>query len=722
MPGAHSLTTKTITDRNMKGSLKTSTILSSVSALSNVASILVDLADIFLPPERMTIADASAKYVFLNNPGQHIGLYDNDRTPYMREPMNMMASRDKSSVVFVGSAQSGKTQGLIVNWVGYNACVDPMDMIIYCPTQAAARDFSTRRIDRLHRYSSEIGSKLVQRKDADNKFDKLYRSGAILTLSWPSVTELAGRPIGRVALTDYDRMPDDVEGDGSPYDLAAKRTTTYGSFAMTVAESSPSRPIKDPKWIRTSAHEAPPCEGILALYNRGDRRRWYWPCPECGEFFEGTFRHLVWDDHSNIVEASDTARMVCPFCDAKIHPDSRREMNLKGMWLADGQSFDIVTGEVVGDAPRAEIASYWLNGVAATFISWRGIVRTYLDADKDYQRTGSEESLKKFYNNDLSEPYLPKSMESERLPEHLKARAEPLGGSKEEPIVPKGVRFLVATVDVQKNSFVVQVHGISPGEPHDVTIVDRFDIRKSDRLDEDDERYMVRPGTYLADWDKITEQVIDRSYPVGDESGRRMGVKLTLCDSGGKEGVTTNAYQFVRRLRELGKAGRFHLVKGDSSPTAPRARISYPDSNRRDTKAAAQGDVPVLMFNPTMLKDTLSNRLDCLVPGKGLIRFPDWLSDYWYAEVCAERRTEKGWENPSHTRNEAWDLLYYCIGGCISPLIRIETWDWSNPPNWATAWEEGGYNSLVFEPDQTGAFATQDGGGYDFSRFAKTLA
>ena len=26
--------------------------------------------------------------------------------------------------------------------------------------------------------------------------------------------------------------------------------------------------------------------GILSLYNRGDRRRWYWPCPHCGEYFQ----------------------------------------------------------------------------------------------------------------------------------------------------------------------------------------------------------------------------------------------------------------------------------------------------------------------------------------------------------------------------------------------------------------------------------------------------
>ena len=78
-------------------------------------------------------------------------------------------------------------------------------------------------------------------KDSDNTFDKYYRSGMILTLSWPSIAELSGRPVGRTFLTDYDRMPMNVDGEGSPFDLARKRTTTFGSSACTIAESSPGK-------------------------------------------------------------------------------------------------------------------------------------------------------------------------------------------------------------------------------------------------------------------------------------------------------------------------------------------------------------------------------------------------------------------------------------------------------------------------------------------------
>jgi phage terminase large subunit GpA-like protein len=81
-----------------------------------------------------------------------------------------------------------------------------------------------------------------------------------------------------------------------------------------------------------------------------------------------------------------------------------------------------------------------------------------------------------------------------------------------------------------------------------------------------------------------------------------------------------------------------------------------------------------------------------MVPGKGMLRFGRWLPDAWYSEMCVEVRTDKGWTNPQNRRNEAWDLAYYAMGVCVSPLIRVEGIDWTNPPGWASAWDS---NSLV---------------------------
>lgn len=701
------------------------------TTFDTLEDIFLRLTELLRPPERISVADASERYVRLSNPGSYIGPYRNDMAPYMVEPMNELQSRFFTSMTFVGPAQSAKTQALILNWLAYSIMVDGMDMLIYSPTQHASRDFSMRRVDRMHRHSPDIGPMLMRGRESDNVYDKHYASGMLLNLAHPSVTEFAGRPVGRIALTDYDRMPDDVGGDGSPFDLGSKRTTTFRSFAMTVAESSPSRAVENIRWIANTPHEAPPCTGIMSLYNRGDRRRWYWPCPDCGSYFEGKWEQLEWDVKGSILASAETARLICPVNGCRIEQDRRMDMQTWGVWLKDGQGIDPSTGRIVGEGVRAHMASFWLNGIAANFTTWTNLVVSYLNALTEFERTQSDDSLKKFYNTDLGVPYIPKSQESVLLPENLKARAEPFP-TKDfnpderidrhpmlEPMVPENVRFLVATVDVQNNLFSVQVHGIQPGEPFDMVIVDRFQIRKSRRLDAQGDALWVKPSAYLEDWSEVTSEVLERTYELGDGSGRRMAIRMTGCDSGGREGVTTNGYAYYRLLRADGRAGRFHLLKGDGLPSRPRAHILFPDSNRKDKLAAARGDVPVMFLNANMLKDALRGRVECIVPGKGMLRFGNWLPDAWYSEMCVETRDDKGWHNLRNLRNEAWDLSYYCLGLCVSTVIRVEGIDWSNPPGWAAPWDK---NDLVSAPAAAARFAARvKPPEVDFSKFGAVL-
>lgn len=682
----------------------------------SIGHILCDLATMLRPPERLSVAQAAEKYRYINQPGAYVGPWKNATVPYMVEPMNLFTSRRYNGMIFVGPAQCSKSDSLILNTLAYSIKVDPMDMMVVCPSMLDARDFGIRRVDRLHRHSPEIGEMLLPTADADNRYDKSYTTGMLFTLAWPTPGQLAGKPIGRIVLTDRDRMVDDVDGDGEPFDLASKRTTTFGSYAMTVAESSPSRPVTNLKWIPQSPHEAPPCEGILKLYNRGDRRRWLWPCPHCDLYFEGLFKHLTWENDvgTTNMDRAQTSRMICPHCGEKIHPNDRYDMNLMGLWIKDGQSVDS-DGRVIGPDVRTSIASFWLRGVAAAFITWPKLVENYLNANDEYLRTGSEEALKKFYNNDLGEPYYPKSQSEMRLPEVLKARAEKLGERK----VPMGVRFLLAIVDVQKNRFEVCVFGILPGAPKfDMVVIDRFPIVKSKRTDGDGDSLWVKPHAYPEDWHEITEHVIHKEYELDDGSGRMMGIKFVACDSGGRAGATSNAYGYYRTLREQG-IKRFILLKGDHVPNQPRTRISYPDSQRKDMKNAARGDIPVLLLNSNLLKDDLDGRLDCLEPGKGMYRFPDWLSDSFFNELCAEHRGEKGWVKGEGLSNEQWDLSYYCIGLAVSELIRAEHITWSEPPGWAAEWDR---NDLVRKPAETPRFATKVESLYDFAQLGKALA
>lgn len=690
-------------------------------------SLVVEAAAAARPPERLTVSEAAAKYRKLNNPGAYVGPWLNETTPYLREPMDVLQSLEFQSMVFAGPAQTGKTD-MVLNWILYSAVCDPADMMLVQTSNLTARDFSMRRIDRLHRHSEIMKSKLVAGKSADNTFDKHYRSGMMLTLSWPSVNELSGKPIPRLWLTDYDRMDEDVDGEGNAFDLAQKRATTFKRYAMCVAESSPGFVVDNPKWVRKTRHEAPPTRGILALYNRGDRRRWYVPCASCGHKFEPAFELLDYPDSQDLLEAAEAAVMRCPSCNfAHTHGPTdhggpgKFGLNNAGRWVQDGMVWT-PEGVLRGKPFRSTIASFWMKGAAAAFSDWKTLVHRYLLAEAEYENTMSEEALKTTVNTDQGEAYVPKSLANDRVPESIKARARDYG----DRVVPAAVRFLIATVDVQKNRFVVQIQGVAPNS--DVYVIDRFEIKHSKRQDKErpGQFLWVNPGAYPEDWKLVAEQVLQRSYPLSDGSGRHMGIKLTLCDSGGKAGVTANAYNFVRWLRAgdpdfetdedqeeevtgsneeegsykwvPGMAGRFLLVKGASTKTAPRVSMTYPDSQRKDRNAGARGEIPVLLMNTNMLKDMVDNRLDRTDPG-GKFCFPNWLDDNFYIELTVEvKDPNKGWLNPKRYRNESWDLLAYCMAATVTPIIALDQLDMhNNPPGWAEEWDR---NDFVFHAEK----------------------
>lgn len=693
-----------------------------ITGYSDLGDIVCQtVSQIWLDPDHKLPSEWAEQERELNNAPGYVGPWRFGLAPYLREPLDQLVNPDLEAVVFVGPAQCGKTE-LILNWVGYSVRADPADMTIFSPTQNNARDFSNRRIDRLHRDTERVGKELLDSRDADNKFDKHYKNGMILGLAWPTKAELAGKPIPRIALTDRDRMEDNIDEEGDPFDLATKRTTSFGSFAKTLCESSPSREIKDYRYVPKTPHEAPPCDGILGLYNRGDRRRWYMPCGRCGEYFEPRFELLDWEGRNGIVmsilDAAESTVMHCPICEGTIQPKERYELAQNGLWLPDG--CHIENGQVAGNGRRTKIASYWLEGCAAAFTNWPKLVSTYLTAEESFEATLSEEALKKFYNNDLGRPYKPKAMEMERTPEDLMARAEEIGKNDDGIIeIISGVAFLIATVDVQKNMFIVQVWGVMPGKPYDLVLVDRFDIRKSARTDDDGDRLWVKPGVYLEDWDYIESEVIRKTYKMKDRE-EHMAIRMTGCDSGGKAGVTEKAYAYWRKMNAKGLGKRFLLLKGTGKPTAATCHESFPDASDKKNLAVARGDVPIWLLNSNTLKNEANNRLESVVPGHGMIRLPKWMPDWLFGEFCSEVFKDKGWTKLAGKRNEAWDLLYYALGLCMTKYIRCERAKfWDNLPNWADPFDPT--NPFIVRPGSE-PFAEKPKVSYDLAEIASKIA
>lgn len=640
-----------------------------------------DSGYILRAPRRMRVADAVAQYMRVPMGAGNSVPWDPLVAPYVIEPMNCLASREYDAVIFVGPARTGKTIGLIDGWVIYNVICDPADMLIIQMTEEKAREHSKKRLARTFRVSPEVVSRLSPNKNDNNVYDRTFLAGNYLKIGWPSVNIMSSSDYKCVALTDYDRFPEDIDGEGDAFSLASKRTTTFMSSGMTLVESSPGRDVKDVKWRRTSPHEAPPTTGILSLYNRGDRRRWYWPCPHCGEYFQPCGDVVAgFRDIADPVLASEAAYIQCPSCSGRILPEQKRELNGRGVWLRDGESIN-ADGSRYGDPRRSRIASFWMEGPAAAYQTLSQLVYKLLTAEQEYETTGSEETLKTVINTDWGLPYLPRASMEQRKSELLEQRAEPVPSRS----VPDGVNFLVATVDVQAGRhrrFVVQVTGY--GSRGERWIIDRYNITQSLRGDSDGESQRIDPASYPEDWDVLLTDVFHKSWPLASDPSQQMRLMAMAVDSGGEDGVTDNAYKFWRRCRRDGLGKRIYLFKGDSIRRAKLITRTFPDNTgRTGRRAQAAGDVPLWLLQTDALKDRVNNALWRDSPGPGYVHFPDWLGSWFYDELTYEERSSEGkWSKPGRGANEAFDLMVYAEALVI--LHGYEKIRWPDVPEWAS--------------------------------------
>ena len=640
-----------------------------------------DSGYILRAPRRMRVADAVAQYMRVPMGAGNSVPWDPLVAPYVIEPMNCLASREYDAVIFVGPARTGKTIGLIDGWVIYNVICDPADMLIIQMTEEKAREHSKKRLARTFRVSPEVVSRLSPNKNDNNVYDRTFLAGNYLKIGWPSVNIMSSSDYKCVALTDYDRFPEDIDGEGDAFSLASKRTTTFMSSGMTLVESSPGRDVKDVKWRRTSPHEAPPTTGILSLYNRGDRRRWYWPCPHCGEYFQPCGDVVAgFRDIADPVLASEAAYIQCPSCSGRIMPEQKRELNGRGVWLRDGESIN-ADGSRYGDPRRSRIASFWMEGPAAAYQTLSQLVYKLLTAEQEYETTGSEETLKTVINTDWGLPYLPRASMEQRKSELLEQRAEPVPSRS----VPDGVNFLVATVDVQAGRhrrFVVQVTGY--GSRGELWIIDRYNITQSLRGDSDGESQRIDPASYPEDWDVLLTDVFHKSWPLASDPSQQMRLMAMAVDSGGEDGVTDNAYKFWRRCRRDGLGKRIYLFKGDSIRRAKLITRTFPDNTgRTGRRAQAAGDVPLWLLQTDAPKDRVNNALWRDSPGPGYVHFPDWLGSWFYDELTYEERSSDGkWSKPGRGANEAFDLMVYAEALVI--LHGYEKIRWPDAPEWAS--------------------------------------
>ena len=335
------------------------------------------------------------------------GRWRTDRTPYLREIMDSLSASDESDVVvFQKGAQIGASEGGI-NFVLYAIHHAPAPMLYVLPTVDAAKRVSKQRIAPAIEAIPAVKDKVAtpRARDSGNTlFQKDYPGGTLIMTGSNSAVGLRSMPARYLFLDEVDGFPQDLDGEGSPIQLAVRRTATFKRNRKIFMVSTPTV-----KGLST----------IEEYYEQSDQRRYFVPCPECGEMQPIEWEQIVWDEGD-----PESAQFACKHCGALSSEAHKTNMLNAGEWR-----------------PTAEgrYRGYHLSSLysPAGWYSWGDAAADFISA-----KHAGQEQLKTFVNTVLGRTW-----------EELGEQIDPTGLIVRREEYPADLQFKTTTVavDVQKD-------------------------------------------------------------------------------------------------------------------------------------------------------------------------------------------------------------------------------------------------------------------------------
>lgn len=351
-------------------------------------------------------------------------------------------------------SQMGKTE-MMLNVIGHRVDDDPVPILYIAPTKSFVENVFEPRYKAMINSCASLLAK--RRPGLKEKNTQKEIAGVKVRFAWAgSATELAGDPACIVFVDERDRMDDSTEGEGDPVGLADARHSTYPD-GQTIVVSTPTMGTVDTDidpetglefWGKGDEIQS----ATWKLFQEGTCFHWAVPCPHCDDYFIPRFKLLQWPEGSTPPQVKAKVKMVCPCCGTLIDQHYKDEMNSCGVYVAPGQTID-QDGNVHGDAPVSDTASFWVSGLMSAWRTWGDRAQAFVRA----VRSGDPDRIQVVINTGFGELFTLRGEAPDV--EVVKALRQPYK-SGTVPNVAK-VRKLFLTVDVQKNGlyYVVRAWG-----------------------------------------------------------------------------------------------------------------------------------------------------------------------------------------------------------------------------------------------------------------------
>jgi len=465
-----------------------------------VDDLIAETLSILKPPPPLTVSEWAERFRVLSpETAAEPGRWSNDRAPYQRGIMDAVHEPGVQQIVIMSSAQVGKTE-IALNILGYHVQMDPCPILIVVPTLEIAKHYAQDRIYPMFRDCPTLGQRLRgkgMRRRGQHTFHFTFHGGHITIAGANSPASLATRPIRLLVLDEVDRFPACVGSEGDPVALAKKRTQAYWNRKIILIST-------------------PTIQGVSRIertYQQSDQRRFFVPCPHCGEYQELLFENLRWSEGN-----PNTAHYVCAFCRQPWTDKQKIAAVRKGEWRKTNPEIILTAG-------------FHLSELYSPWATWASIAKAYLDAKQ------SQEELRVFYNTVLGQTWSEIHFEDDLPP--LRKRIEQYG-----PELPEQVCVLTAAVDVQEDRLEILVAGWGEGE--EAWHIDR--------------QFLFGPPVGEDVWEQLDRYLSETTWP--HPSGARLKVEVTCIDSGF---LSKRVYDFVRHRQRQ----RIYAIKGISTPGAP---------------------------------------------------------------------------------------------------------------------------------------------------------
>jgi terminase, large subunit len=556
-----------------------------------------------------------------------------ERTPHIVEPLlELSPTSPTEKVVAMKPTQSAAT---IIGLIFLSGASDiaPGHAMLIMPTDSMAQSFSKKRLDAVIHSVPSLAAKIgeAKSKDASNTIlQKIFPGGSIILGGSNSPAKYRSESIRYLILDDFDGFETAIGAEGSPEELADRRTGTFQGRRKIYINST----------VTVDG-----ASNIQAAYAKSSQGEWQLPCPRCGHY--QYFRLGGTDAEFGLKFERDAAGEVvdawyeCESCRGRIEETDKP-------WMRE-------RGKYVHLHPDRETKGFKWNALQMAeglTYSWKRIARMFLDA-KHKADKGDDSDMITFCNTILTEPWKEKGEQPQFTA--LLSRCEPY-----RPLfVPLAKAFfLTAGVDVQKNRLEYVIYAWGFGE----------------------EAWLVYHGEIYGDPESETpwrqlETIMDTPFPCEEDERRVYHVVSIGVDA---NYLTETVKRFVRPRQP-----RYFALRGTQIGKGPVIGRPSKQDLTIDGKVVEIGSVELYPVGTDTAKKTLYHRLG-MADGASPFHFFIGTTEEFFKQLTAEKlitRLVKGypvqeWYNVRHNRrNEALDCTVYAYAAAIKaglPFLAMQ--------------------------------------------------